>query len=189
MPGKQVMGQLLWHHYTSSPKLRQRKFGLCLSSRHTLVASCRYTLHTSILWLDEWIGLCVMAHTIGSYIECIRYCQKNFVWLGHETTYASKKFFVTNVTVRFTKIMSNLLKHIKILISKVIFHFWKLVKSFQKKILSKKNWTRRLIFNNLKILMFNILYFIKICPIFVGSVHSFSSPDGDIIYCKNTYFH
>ena len=72
----------------SSPKLRQRKFGLCLSSRHTLVASCRYTLHTSILWLDEWIGLCVMAHTIGSYIECIRYCQKFFVWLGHETTYA-----------------------------------------------------------------------------------------------------
>ena len=66
----------------SSPKLRQRKFGLCLSSRHTLVASCRYTLHTSILWLDEWIGLCVMAHTIGSYIECIRYCQKFFFDLG-----------------------------------------------------------------------------------------------------------
>ena len=80
MPGKQVMGQLLWHHYTSSPKLRQRKFGLCLSSRHTLVASlsCRYTLHTSKLWLDEWIGLCVMAHTIASYIEHIRYRQNFF---------------------------------------------------------------------------------------------------------------
>ena len=153
MPGKQVMGQLLWHHYTSSPKLRQRKFGLCLSSRHTLVASlsCRYTLHTSKLWLDEWIGLCVMAHTIASYIEHIRYRQKIFVRVGHETTYASsetKHFFITNVTVRFTKIMSNLLKHLKILIFKVIFHCWKLVKSFQKKILWKKIWTRRPIFIN-----------------------------------------
>ena len=67
-----------------------------------------------------------MAYTIGSYIEHIRYRQNFFVRVGHETTYAhasseTKHFFITNVTVRFTKIMSNLLKHVKILIFKVIF--------------------------------------------------------------------
>ena len=36
-----------------------------------------------------------------------------------------------NVTVRLTKIMSNLLEHLKILIFKVIFQCWKLIKSFQ----------------------------------------------------------
>ena len=37
-------------------------------------------------------------------------------------------------------------------------------------------WTRRVTFNKkmfLKTLIFRILYFLKICPIFVGSVHNF----------------
>ena len=33
----------------------------------------------------------------------------------------------------------------------------------------------------LKILIFYMLYFLKICPIFVGSGHNFGRSDGDII--------
>ena len=33
----------------------------------------------------------------------------------------------------------------------------------------------------LKILIFKILYFLKISPIFVGSAHNFGRSDGDII--------
>ena len=50
-------------------------------------------------------------------------------------------FSLNNVTVRFTKIMNNLLKHLKILIFKVIFQCWKLIESFPKKI-SLKNFGR-----------------------------------------------
>jgi hypothetical protein len=46
----------------------------------------------------------------------------------------NKHFSLNNVTVRFTKIMNNLLKDLKILIFKVIFPFWKVVESFQKKL-------------------------------------------------------
>jgi len=42
-------------------------------------------------------------------------------------------FSLNNVTVRPTKIMNNLLEHLKILIFKVIFLCYKLVESFQKK--------------------------------------------------------
>ena len=38
-----------------------------------------------------------------------------------------------NVTVRLTKIMNNVLEHLKILIFKVIFYRGKLIESFQKK--------------------------------------------------------
>ena len=47
-------------------------------------------------------------------------------------------FSLNNVAVRLTKIMNNLLEHLKILIFKVIFQCWKLVDFFQKKI-SLKN--------------------------------------------------
>ena len=40
-------------------------------------------------------------------------------------------FSLNNVTIRLTKIMNNLLKHLKILIFKVIFQCWKLVESFR----------------------------------------------------------
>ena len=53
-------------------------------------------------------------------------------------------FSLNNVTVRLTKIMNNLLKHLKILI-------------------------------------FKILYFLKMCPIFFGSVHNFGKSEDDII--------
>ena len=33
----------------------------------------------------------------------------------------------------------------------------------------------------LKILIFEILYFLKMCPIFIGSVHSFGISDDDIV--------
>ena len=33
----------------------------------------------------------------------------------------------------------------------------------------------------LKILIFKILYFLKLCPIFVGSVHNFGKSDDDKI--------
>ena len=44
-------------------------------------------------------------------------------------------FALNDVTARLTKIMNNLLKHLKILTFKVIFQCRKLVESFQKKIL------------------------------------------------------
>ena len=37
------------------------------------------------------------------------------------------------------------------------------------------------LFKTLKFLIFKILYFLKMCPIFVGSVHNFGRTDGDII--------
>ena len=33
-----------------------------------------------------------------------------------------------------------------------------------------------------KILIFKILYFLRLCPIFVGSVHNFSKSDNDKIW-------
>ena len=33
----------------------------------------------------------------------------------------------------------------------------------------------------LKILIFEVLYFLKMCPIFVGCVHNFGKSDGDTI--------
>ena len=90
-------------------------------------------------------------------------------------------FSLNNVTVRFTKIMNNLLKHLKILIFKVIFQCWKLFESFQKKIF-EEYWTRRATFIKKSFLLhFQVLYFLEMCPIFVSSVHNFGTTDGDII--------
>ena len=91
-------------------------------------------------------------------------------------------FSLNHVIVRLTKIMNNLLEHLKILTFKVIFQCWKLVESFQKK--SEEYWSRRPTFTKKKILKFfisKVLFFLKRCPIFVSSVHNFSMSDNDII--------
>ena len=64
-----------------------------------------------------------------------------FDQVGHETTNASignKHFSLNNDLVRFTKILNNIVKDLKILSFKDIFQDLKLVESFQKKI-SVKN--------------------------------------------------
>ena len=55
-------------------------------------------------------------------------------------------------------------------------HFF--AKSCQTKIMSRayKKWAQFL-----KILIFKVLYFLKLCPIFVGSVHNFGRSDNDKI--------
>ena len=53
-----------------------------------------------------------------------RYRHRFFDQVGYETMFASsgnKDFYLDNVTVRRTKIMNNVLDHLKILIFKVIF--------------------------------------------------------------------
>ena len=35
---------------------------------------------------------------------------------------------------------------------------------------------------------FKILYILKLCPIFVSSIHNFGKSDDYIIYWKSTYF-
>ena len=82
--------------------------------------------------------------------------------------------------------MNSLLK-----ISKFIFQCWKLVESFQKNFV-EKYWTRRRTFikkHFLRILILKLLYFLKLCPIFVGSAHNFGRSDSDILLWKNAYFH
>ena len=54
----------------------------------------------------------------------VRYRHRFFDQVGYETMFASsgnKHFYLDNVTVRRTKIMNNVLDHLKILIFKVIF--------------------------------------------------------------------
>ena len=51
-------------------------------------------------------------------------------------------FSLNIVTLRLTKIMNNLLEHHKVLIFKVVFQCWKLVKLFRKKF-CEEYWTRR----------------------------------------------
>ena len=53
-----------------------------------------------------------------------RYRQRFFVRFGHKTTYASSRnrhFSLNHVIIGHTKLMNNLLKHLEILIFKVIF--------------------------------------------------------------------
>ena len=76
-------------------------------------------------------------------------------------------FSLNNDLFRLTKIMNNLVKDLKIPSFKVIFECLKLVECFQKKI------PKRVIFKALCLL--------KMCPIFVGSVHNFGKSDDDII--------
>ena len=93
-------------------------------------------------------------------------------------------FSLNNDIIRLTKIMNNILKDCKIRTFKVIFQCLKLVESFQ--FFSVKNIglgdQLSLKVNFLKILIFDVvLYFLKMCPIFVGSVHNFGYSDDDII--------
>jgi len=81
-------------------------------------------------------------------------------------------FSLKNVTVRLTKIMNNLLELLKILIFKVIFHSWKLVKSFQKEPSKNIGLGDQFLFEKL-ILKYFISWIIYFCPIFVGSVRYF----------------
>jgi hypothetical protein len=63
---------------------------------------------------------------------------------------------ISNITIRLTKILNNLLKHLKILIYKIFFQCGKLIESFQIFFL-EEYWTRRPTFNIkmfLKILIF-----------------------------------
>ena len=71
--------------------------------------------------------------------------------------------FSLNNDIRLTKIIKNLVKDLKILSFKVIFQSRKLVENF------------------LKTLIFKVLYLLKVCPIFVGSIHNFGKSDDDII--------
>ena len=64
-------------------------------------------------------------------------------------------FSLNHDIVRLTKIMNNLVKDLKI---RTFIHF-----------------------AILKSLIFEVLYFLKICPIFFGSVHNFDRSDNDII--------
>ena len=82
---------------------------------------------------------------------------------------------LNHVMVRLTKIMNNLLKHLKIRTFKVIFLFKKLVESFHKKGFYEEYWTRRPTFIKKCFLNRYLIYKVFI---FVGSVHNFGR-------CKN----
>ena len=90
-------------------------------------------------------------------------------------------FSLNNDLVRLTKIMNNLVKHLKILSFKVIFQCLKLVESFQnnkKKICEEYLiWRPTYIIENFWTLIFKVLYLLKICPIFVGYAHNFGKSD------------
>ena len=62
-----------------------------------------------------------------------RYCQRFLFELDIKPPMHLVKIIIfspNSVTVRLTKIVNNLLEHLKILIFKVIFQHWKLVESF-----------------------------------------------------------
>jgi hypothetical protein len=64
------------------------------------------------------------------------------------------------------------------------FSVLKIGRIFPKKIFYEKYLTRRPTFikkNVFEIFDFKILYFLKLCPIFVGSVHNFGRSDNDKI--------
>jgi hypothetical protein len=87
-------------------------------------------------------------------------------------------FSLNNDIVRLTKIMNNLVKDLKILSFKVIFECLKLIESFQKKDSVKNIWLGDQL---LLMKIFKVLYLLKMCPIFVGSVHNFGKSEDDII--------
>ena len=68
---------------------------------------------------------------------------------------------------------------LKILIFKAIFQHQKLMESFQKKVLVKNILLGVQLMKLMK--FFENFNFLKMCPIFVGSVHNFGKSDGDII--------
>ena len=91
-------------------------------------------------------------------------------------------FSLNNVIVKPTKIMNNFLKDGKTPTFKVIFQHQKSMESFWFflwRILDQdiKFWKQ----NFLKTLIFKELCFLKMCPIFVGSVHNFGRSDNGMI--------
>ena len=75
--------------------------------------------------------------------------------------------------------MNNLLEHLKIRTLKVL----KIGRIFPKKNSMKNIWLgdQSLVNFFLKILIFKILYVLKLRPIFVGSVHNFGKSEDDKI--------
>ena len=92
-------------------------------------------------------------------------------------------FSLNNDLVWLTKIMSNLVKDLKILSFKVICQCLKLVKSFQKKNSVKNVWSEDqfILMKFFENFDFEGTYLLKMCPIFVSSVHNFGKSDNDII--------
>ena len=84
-------------------------------------------------------------------------------------------FSLNNDLLRLTKIMNNLVKDLKILYFKVIFQCLKLVESFKKKFCEEYLIRRPTYINDffMKTLIFKVLYLVKMCSIFVDSVHNF----------------
>jgi hypothetical protein len=68
--------------------------------------------------------------------------------------------------------MNNLGKDLEILSFKVIFLCLKLVEYFPKNFFVKNTFEKN---------DFKVLYLLKMCPIFVSSVHNFGKSDDDII--------
>ena len=117
----------------------------------------------------------------------VRYCSSFFVQVGHQSTCAtigyhhfSPSYHV--IVVRPPKIINNLLQDPLILISKSLFS----VKN-QWNISLKTN--RTTIINDIFLNSdFKILYFLKMCPIFVGFVHNFGKSNNEIFLWKSAYF-
>ena len=88
--------------------------------------------------------------------------------------------------------MNNPVKDLKILSFKVIFKCLKLVESYKKKNSVKNIWLEdQLIlmnfFENLKVIIFKVLFLLKMSPIFVSSVYNFGKSNNDIIHWQSTY--
>ena len=91
-------------------------------------------------------------------------------------------FSLNNVTVRLTKIMDNLLETSQNSDFQSHFSVWKIDRIFPTKKFFEEYWTDQLLLKMfLKILIFKILYFLKMCPNIVSSVHNFGRSDSDII--------
>ena len=104
------------------------------------------SIHVILLWLISG-NVIFLFSTIPSCSQgplAIEDVVKDFLFeLGikpHMHLVKISIFSINNVTVRLTKIMNNLFKHLKILLFQVIFQCWKLARSFQKKF-CEKYWT------------------------------------------------
>ena len=103
-----------------------------------------------------------------SYLPPLDTVQDFFAQVGHQTMSA----YIENkhVMVRPTKIMNNLLKVCKICTYQSFFGIKHQPNLFE--FFSVKNiGLRDQILNFLKTMIFKVLCFLKMCPIFVGSVH------------------
>ena len=133
-----------------------------------------------VCWYLTYAGLIAQASTLSKYRQIF------FDQVGHQNAYASiwnKRFSLNHVIIRPTKIMNNIIKDCKILTFKVIFDHQKSTESFWiffsvENIRVGDNFNK---WNFLKTLIFKVLYFLKMCPIFVGSVHNFGRSYDDMI--------